>query len=246
MKTSVDGRRLFVLCLGAWLLVTTSLVALATWHSRTAHAVIEMGMGLILLWVVLGGTLMYRFREAITNGVRRIPWDWRVKFVLFCILLAMIEEAITTTMTNLAPLFGVRIGEAYITASTNYWDVICFHSVVVFVAFFVGWAWLLSRYDFSPFSVFVLFGLTGTVAESLYGGPQHLLEFGMWIFVYGLMVYLPARSIPARPKAKTPRWWHYPLAVFAPFPFMLLVPLVPLVHILAPHHPNVHFPPIRS
>jgi hypothetical protein len=36
--------------------------------------------------------------------------------------LALMEEAITSSMTNLAPLFGVKIGEAYITASTNYFD----------------------------------------------------------------------------------------------------------------------------
>ena len=37
--------------------------------------------------------------------------------------LALVEEAIATTMTNLAPLFGVRIGEAYITdASGNVWS----------------------------------------------------------------------------------------------------------------------------
>ena len=47
-----------------------------------------------------------------------------------CILLAMLEEVVTTSMTNCAPLFGVKIGEAYITASSNYFDVILRHSVV--------------------------------------------------------------------------------------------------------------------
>jgi hypothetical protein len=42
---------------------------------------------------------------------------------------------------------------------------------------------ILSCYDFSPFAVFLLFGLTGTLAETTFG-PQHLLEFGPWIFVY--------------------------------------------------------------
>jgi hypothetical protein len=32
----------------------------------------------------------------------------------------------------------------------------------MFVPLFVGWALILSRYAFSPFAVFLLFGLTGT------------------------------------------------------------------------------------
>jgi hypothetical protein len=146
-------------------------------------------------------------------------------------------------MTNLAPLFGFKVGEVYITASANYFDVVALHSVVMFIPMFVGWAVLLWRYDFSPFAVFVLFGLTGTLAEMSFG-PQHALEFGMWIFVYGLMVFLPAYSVPRDRRARTPRWWHYPLAVFIPFLFLPLVPLPLLRGLLFPNHPNIHFPPI--
>ena len=38
--------------------------------------------------------------------------DWRIKFVLFATVLALIEEAIAVSMTNLAPFFGVKVGEA--------------------------------------------------------------------------------------------------------------------------------------
>ena len=34
-------------------------------------------------------------------------------------------------MTNCAPLFGVPFGQAYITASANYFDVVLYHSVVM-------------------------------------------------------------------------------------------------------------------
>ena len=143
-------------------------------------------------------------------------------------------------MTNLAPLFGVKIGEAYITASTNYLDVVALHSVVMFVPLFVGWAVILSRYAFSPFAVFVLFGLTGTVMETNLG-TKNPLEFGLWIFVYGLMVFLPAYCVPAGRKARVVRWWHYPLAVFVPFLFIPIVPLPLLAGLLCPHHPKIHF-----
>ena len=60
-------------------------------------------------------------------------------------------------MTNCAPFFGVPFGQAYITASANYFDVVLYHSVVIFVPLFIGWAVLLWRWRFPPLAVFVLF-----------------------------------------------------------------------------------------
>ena len=48
---------------------------------------------------------------------------------------------------------GTTPEEAHITASTNYFTVVCFHSVVVFVPMFIAWAWMLSRWRFSPLKV---------------------------------------------------------------------------------------------
>ena len=214
-----NGRSVFVMALALWLVATTLAVTVAVWQSRQHRAVIGMAWGLILLWILLAGTLMHRFREPVRKAVSNIRLDWRLKFILLATTLALIEEGITTSMTNLAPLFGVKVGEAYIAASANYLDVVALHSVVVFVPMFVGWAILLWRYDFSPFAVFVLFGLTGTAAEMSFGGPQHALEFGLWIFVYGLMVYLPSYCVPSDRKTRAPRWWHYPLAAIAPVRF---------------------------
>jgi hypothetical protein len=228
-------------CFGIWGLLTVIPVTVIVWHNRIMRAVLLMAWGLILLWVVLGGLLMWRFRDPIRVRVLRLPIGWRVKFVLFCTLLALIEEAITTAMTNLAPLFGAKIGEAYITASTNYLDVAALHSVIAFVPMFIFWAWWLSRYDFHPNAVFVLFGLTGTLAEAMGFGLQNLLQAGFWVFVYGLMVYLPAYSLPRERGAKPPRWHHYPLAVLlAP---LCVAPVAIVIHLL--HPVQIHFPPIR-
>jgi hypothetical protein len=239
-----NGPSIFVKALALWLLASTAFVTFCTWPNRRVRATVGMGWGLILLWIFLGGALMRRFREPIRGMLSGIRLDWRLKFILFATVLALVEEAVTTTMTNLAPLFGVRLGEAYITASANYLDVVAFHSVVVFVPMFVAWALMLWRYDFSPYAVFILFGLTGTLAEMSFGGFQHALEFGLWVFVYGLMVWLPAYCAPRERKARKPRWWHYPLAVVAPFLFLPLVPLPLIAKLLSPNHPKIHFPPI--
>jgi len=235
---------MFVKGLAIWLAISSAAVTAITWQNHKIRAVVGMAWGLIVLWVFVCGSLMHRFRRPICAAVSRVRWDWRLKFILFCTVLAMTEEAITTSMTNLAPLFGVKVGEAYITASTNYFDVIALHSVVVFVPMFVGWAIMLWRYDFSPFAVFLLFGLTGTLAEMSFGGAQQAFQFAMWIFVYGLMVYLPSYCVPRDRIARPPRWWHYPLAVIVPFLFLPIVPLPLIVGLVAPHHPRIHFPPI--
>jgi hypothetical protein len=239
MRTGKKAR-LFVGLLAAWLIATTSLVTVAVWHQPSARAIIGMGWGLIVLWIGAGGGLMLGFREKIQTGATRVRLGWRWKFILFATVLALVEEAITTTMTNLAPVFGVRPGEAFITASANYIDVVTMHSVVVFIPMFVGWQWLLGRWRFTPFQVFLLFGHTGTLAECTFG-PQHLREFGLWIFVYGLMVWLPAHCVPMERAAQPPRWWHFPLAIIVPFAFIILIPTPLVVKWIDPHHAIIHF-----
>src|SRR5262245_27909074 len=107
---------MFVKGLVVWLTISSAAVTAITWHNHRIRAVIGMAWGLIVLWVFVGGSLMHTFRQPICSMVGRIQLDWRLKFILFCTLMAMTEEAITTSMTNLAPLFGVKVGEAYITA----------------------------------------------------------------------------------------------------------------------------------
>jgi hypothetical protein len=132
------------------------------------------------------------------------------------------------------------VGAAYITASANYLDVVCRHSVVAFVPMFAGWAVMLRYYDFSPNAVFLLFGLTGVLAELMFGGAQALIGFGLWIFVYGLMVYLPAYAVPSDRGARRPRVWHYALAVLLPIGCAIPVALA----VRALHPVSIHFPPI--
>lgn len=192
------------------------------------RAIIMMALGLILLWCVLGGLLTLKLRERIRNLVLRIPLGWKLKFVLFATLLALIEEAIATTMTNAAPLFGVTPEEAHITASANYLHVVLFHSVIVFIPGYIAWQYLLSRYDFTPNQVFLLYGFLGSTAEA-WINPSSFFG-GFWFFVYGLMIYLPAYSLPPRPEARKPKPIHYILTWALPtvsaIPLVIVVVLV--------------------
>ncbi len=239
-KWSVSSR-LIAVCY-VWATVVVTLILIVSWRSPAPRATMLMASGLLLLWVCLGGAVMMRFRDPIRDWVRGLPGPWRVKFVLFCIALACLEEAVTVSMTNLAPVFGVPMGKAYITASANYFDVILRHSVIVFVPAFIVWAWLLGKYRFHPNAVLLLFGVTGTLAETLTFGAQNLGDLGFWILVYGLMIYLPAYSVPDDRPAKTPGWGTHLTAILLPFP-----PMIPVAPLLMWLHPtSIHFPPING
>jgi hypothetical protein len=204
------------------------------------RAILLMGTGLVVLWILIGGIITLLLRDRIRELILRIKLDWHLKFVLFATLLALLEEAITTTMTNLAPVLGVPLGAAYITASSNYLDVVFLHSVIVFIPMFIGWAVLLHRYNFSPNAVLLLFGITGVTAEASFGGAQAFSEFGLWIFVYGLMVYLPAYTLPSNRGTKQALWYHYIMAIF--FPVLFSIPVAIIIGLV--HPIKIHFPPI--
>lgn len=184
-----------------------------------SRAKVLMGFLLVVIWCLGFGLVSYFGRDAFKRLFQALALPWPLKFVVTAISLAMLEEVVTTGLTNAAPLLGSETGAAMITASTNYFEVIFLNSVwPVFVPWILAWAVLLSRYDFPPNHVFLLFGLLGTLAETSFG--LGALTAGFWFFVYGLMVYLPAYSLPPR-ETRPRRWWHYPLALVLPFLFML-------------------------
>jgi hypothetical protein len=219
--------------LGIWAAAASALVTsffVLFERDPDKRAIVLMGATLLLVWCLIGGLLMRRFRDPFVRLVQRIPVGWRTKFVLLCIVFALLEEAITTGLTNLAPCFGGVTEAARITASKNYLEVVCLNSVVVFVPSFILWAVMLSFFDFAPVEVMLLYGLTGWLMELVTFGPQNWGMVGMWAFVYGLMVWLPACTVPKGRRVRPVRWWYWPPAVvvllFAGVPFVPVVFLV--------------------
>ncbi|QEH32505.1 hypothetical protein OJF2_09820 [Aquisphaera giovannonii] len=235
-------KRALVLILVAWQLSLTVLLTAAGAGDRLIGALAGMLWGLDLLWIGGCGLLSLYGRERVRSIFRRTGPLPGLKFTLLATGLALLEEVVTIAMTNCAPLFGCRVGEVYITASANYLDVVALHSVVVFIPQFAAWAWLLSRHAFRPFEVFLLFGLTGFLNEAMFSGPNPA-SLAQWILVYGLMVYLPAYAFPDLPGRRPVRWWMFPIAVV--LPILAAIPLVFLLTaVIAPGHPQIHFPPI--
>jgi hypothetical protein len=86
---------ILIVCLGVWMVLATSaLLILALLSGKPVfRAVICMGTGLVLLWNILGGALLYRVRDRVREFVRALPGWWGVKFVAFCTVLAAIGPA---------------------------------------------------------------------------------------------------------------------------------------------------------
>ncbi len=60
------------------------------------RAMLGMVSGLLLLWVVIGGSIMYLLRDRAKTIVQKLHGGWWLKFILFCIVLAPILNAIIT------------------------------------------------------------------------------------------------------------------------------------------------------
>ena len=192
----------------------TLFLFLAVRNNPPFHAIMGMALGVYIFWIALSGLIMRGFRIPARAFIQKIKMDWRLKFIIFATALALLEETVTVAMTNTAHFYGVTMAAAHITASSNYWDVVLTHSVVLFFPMICIWGWLLSKYDISPNALFIIWGLTGWFMETVYAGFGHWLEIGFWVFVYGLMVYLPAYCcLPEQRQAKKPPAWFYVLAI---------------------------------
>jgi hypothetical protein len=235
--------RIAITASAVWLLVIMSLETIGTFTNASletpvARAEVDMTWGLVLVWVAGAGSVTFVLRRRAKETFSSLPGDPRLKFFMLATGLSLTEEAVSTGMTNLAPEFGVKIGQAYITASANYLDVVLFHSVIVFLPMFVAWAFMLSRYAFDPKAVLLLYGVTGALAESISFGFQNFIGAGLWILVYGLMVYLPAFVVSPMAGARPPGARHYLVALLLP-----LVSAIPvaLAILFLFHRPTTEF-----
>lgn len=221
--------------------VLFSLLTVNFKDSAALRAVILMGETLFIIWVLMGGILQKKFQKNYMEKLASIhPYPvWH--FVIMATTLACVEEGFAVLITNLAPFYGVRVGEAYITASANYFTVILLHSVIVFIPMFIVLGHLLRRYDISPFRAFLLFGLVGVVAETSFSGSAAILGAPFWILVYGLMVYLPAHTFTRFERKKLSLFLYPILIVIIAFSAAVTAWIPAVLNV-----PKTEFPPIRT
>lgn len=212
--------KLLIKIIGVYSIIFLLFLSIATFTGDATNnekAIIKMALLLNLIWCVIFGIITFKYKDKIKQKFDNFKpnWNWKKKFFIFFLGLILLEEIITTTLTNLAPVLGGELGKAFITASTNYFEVVFFHSAIIFVPFIFIWIYLFSKYDFSPNQAFLLFGLVGTLAEAMLS-PFALIS-GFWFFVYGLMVYLPAYTLPQRENLNSAGIWAHIQAIILPF-----------------------------
>lgn len=201
------------------------LVFIDNFEDPIGRAIMGMGIGLMIFWMFIGGFIQLMIHKKLPKIKSKIV----LYFTLFSVLLILIEEAIATTMTNLAtPLFGVSPLDAYITASTNYFTVIFLNSVVVIAPMYIVWGIILKKYKFNPLWVYIIFGVTGTISESLAFGMQNMFLVGFWMNIYGLTVALPAYLLQDDTR-KTPSILLHIEMIFLPILASLPVVLILLL-----------------
>lgn len=212
-------------------LIIFSLVALAT--GPVERSAIVMQWGVFLSWVYIIAPLLGRKGlPFLKQRLSRFTLGPKRLFFVFALVFALTEEALAVLWNNSVPSFFGQAVEPVLTASTNYFEVILLHSVVVFLPLFLVWAYLLERGKYSPREAYLYFGITGVLAEYIFNpGVLALLAGGFWILIYGSMVYYPARFVFGKEEGGLHVSWRR--AVVAVFlPLLASVPLAILIDIV--------------
>ena len=223
-KTQNDGllsKKFIILCY-IYALTLTSFIWFLNAENSKGFAIISLAIGLFFLWGICSAFIMSKIKDPLKYFFQSRSYPIFIVVSLGGILLALVEEAFTTLMTNMAPLFGFSTSEVFITASSNYIEVVTKHSVIVFIPWFIAWGIILHKWSVHPNLVFILFGTTGLFAESLSFGLQNLLQFGFWIIIYGLMIYLPSFIVYDPKKLEPLKKKYFPLLIIVPF-FALII-----------------------
>ena len=183
--------RKLIIWLGVWLVFSTSVLTFLVRDNMLQLTAVKMLWCLIIFWVFVCGSLIYLFRNLFWKYYLKISWPFSIRFTVFATIFFLIEEFMAVSINNY--FYPVTKGVVMLTASTNYWEVVSQHSVVIFIPILIIFSLFIKFFKLNPQKSFLYFGIIGTLAEISIGGVMSLLEFAMWIFVYGLMVYLPSR-----------------------------------------------------
>jgi hypothetical protein len=203
-------KALFVFVLAFQVLMVILVFDEGTWADR---AFVILNSGLLVIWVGLIGGILYRINDR-TGTFLSSNRHHILTFALICPLLVLIEETVAVMMTNTAPLWGLTTSEASITASVNWFETVTRHSVIVFIPQFVLLAIFTKAYRSDPAHVFLMYGLCGFIGEGLaFGFVHNLWGLPFWIFVYGMIAYVPTYVLQTDPNRPVARLWHHVLAL---------------------------------
>ena len=229
MILSTLRRRLYYWALAYLIIFTIIGFSMAAPDPRAA---VVMQWGSFISWVVIISSF---FASPIILFVsrlfKRFHFGGKTLFVIGATALALTEEALAIFWNNnISALFSTT-DKTILTITTNYFDLIAKHSVIVFIPMFIVWAYLLKNRHYSAEEAFLYFGLTGILAEFWFM-PSTLIFMagGFWILVYGAMVYAPAKLLVGKKEKFHFSFLRAGVAIF--LSFLAAVPVALLVSIL--------------
>ena len=89
--------RWVLIAIGIYSALLVSFLNLLILNSENAkdRAIILMADGMIVLWIIVGGSLTPMLRRRLVPRIAVIPIDWRIRFVLCCTGMALLEEVMS-------------------------------------------------------------------------------------------------------------------------------------------------------
>ena len=225
--------RALVWLFGVWAVIIALFFLLATLTSPdpVTRAIAGMALGLFLFWIVLGGALIVLRKRACPAPVRRaLASPCRVRHSP-----ALLEEAVTTTATSTAPLWVSRSADLHHRLGNYLSRALSRHRLCADVHRLGGWATLRLLA-----AIFILYGCTGRLPRRNLRRAKPV-GLGFWVYVYGLMIYLPVCAVPPDRGARKPGVWACLLALI--LPILAAIPVALIILTLNP--PQHAFAPIR-
>lgn len=161
----------------------------------------RMAWGELLVWVgLVGGGLTAR-RYPVANALRAELGSWVLRFL-------------TASLALLALHTGFRLGLAATASHLHLTTELLVAGTVAVLL--VVWTSFLAAFRTSPAAVALQFGAQAAVVELVLRGPQSAWQVPLWILAYGVLCWVPARSVRDRPSARPPSALHHALTATLP------------------------------
>lgn len=234
-STGTAAKRYFDVCLVVW-----AVVSVVFWcgYSFVTGTINPFAI-YYPIWLGVGGTIIWRYRQRIERRLREWAAPPLVKFLILGFGAVLTEEIIAALANHVPEGFSPVV---YAARVVQFWDL----NIFTFFGFIVGWYGLITWLAFSKREVFYLAGIWGLFAEkvifAILSNPAFVaFDFSPDILTYGLIITPALLSQEPR----TGRWrlhpiLKYPLAYGVIF--LCSIPAIGLLQLLRQSFPAL-FPP---
>jgi len=192
-----------------------------------------------LFIILFVGIPIWIYRERIKYSLRNWKRGNLAKFLILGYGFVLFEEIFAALFNHLSEGFNPVL---YLGRIGQFWAL----NIIIFTGFYLGWYFLLKKFQYSYTEIFFTAGTWGLIAErviyNLFSNPLYVLFLApVMIFVYGIMITFPMLSIPLEGRRRLNPFLKFLLSLLVIFIFSV-VPLL-LLQLLRTNFPWA-FPPV--